>query len=405
MRLNKSLLGLILMLAAIHATPSMAISFVDGTFALSNYSISTYQTGGATIQNEQTLTGGDPGAAAQIITSVPAGNNFTAFEYWLNTTFIYVPATQGVITSIDVSADLYFQWSLTIGGEGLPFLIKQGTNLYVYTLAYPTGSAVWESGSKAGLKATDFSLVTDLTTLATDSTKHPNFSGEELDFGFVGALVIAGSYPANKATARVDNLSFVIHSEGLPTISSLQPNTVDAGSPAFTLTVNGSNFASDDTVKWNGVALATTFVSASKLTAKVSAAEVAAAGSAAVTVVDSAAGNQTSEPALFAIPLTTLVINSQSIKTNAGAYSITLTLSNSGYNTATDVLLTGAYLATTASTTTLPIDIASFAPRTSKTVTLSFPSSAGKAGAELYLVLEGSFVGGGISLISLETVP
>jgi hypothetical protein len=51
-----------------------------------------------------------------------------------------------------------------------------------------------------------------------------------------------------------------------------QKSSLDAGSAPFTLTVNGSKFVNGDTVDWNGVPLATTFVSASKLTAKVSAA-------------------------------------------------------------------------------------------------------------------------------------
>jgi hypothetical protein len=190
-----------------------------------------------------------------------------------------------------------------------------------------------------------------------------------------------------------------------PSVSSLQPNSLDAGSGEFTLTVNGSGFVSGETVEWNGVPLTTTYVSASKLTAKVSAAEVAVAGSAAVTVVDTAASNVASKPALFSIPVTSIIIASETIKAESGGYSITLTLKNSGFNAATDVLLTGAYLATAVTSTVTPIDITSIAPNGSKTVTLTFPSSAGKAGAEAYLLLNGSYAGEGISLSSLEILP
>lgn len=191
---------------------------------------------------------------------------------------------------------------------------------------------------------------------------------------------------------------------GVPTIASLQPGSLDAGSAALTLTVNGSKFDTDDTVEWNGVPMATTFVSASKLTAKVSAADVGSAGSAAVTVVEAADG-ATSKPALFTIPLTSIVIASQAIKTESGGYSITLTLKNSGFNAATDVSLTGACLGTTATSSALPIDITSIAPNGSKTVTLNFPASAGKAGTQEFLLLYGSYAGGGFSLSSLETLP
>jgi hypothetical protein len=50
-----------------------------------------------------------------------------------------------------------------------------------------------------------------------------------------------------------------------PVISSVTPSPVTVGN--YTLTVNGSAFQSGAVVRWNGTALATTFVSASKLTA------------------------------------------------------------------------------------------------------------------------------------------
>jgi hypothetical protein len=187
--------------------------------------------------------------------------------------------------------------------------------------------------------------------------------------------------------------------------TSLQPSSLDAGSAAFTLTVSGSEFLSGDTVEWNGVPLATEYVSSSKLTAKVSAADVATAGSAAVTVVDTATGKPAGNPALFAIPLTSLAITAQSIKTSGGEYSITLKLQNTGFKAATNISLTGAYLATSETSTPLPVEIASIAPGGTKSVTLSFPSSVGKAGDERYLLLDGSYAGGGISLSSLETLP
>lgn len=193
-------------------------------------------------------------------------------------------------------------------------------------------------------------------------------------------------------------------SSTLPQIGTVQPNSLDAGAAAFTLTVNGSQFLSGDTVDWNGIPLTTTFVSASKLTAKVTAADVAAAGSAAVTVVDPTAGNAASTPVLFSIPLTSIAVSAQTIKSISSGYSVTLTLTNSGFDAATDIALTGAYLGTSASTS-LPLNIASIAPKGTKTVTLNFPASAGIAGEAEYLSISGSYTGGGISLTSVETLP
>ncbi|HEY6345659.1 MAG TPA: protease pro-enzyme activation domain-containing protein [Bryobacteraceae bacterium] len=68
------------------------------------------------------------------------------------------------------------------------------------------------------------------------------------------------------------------------TISSLSPASVTAGAATFTLTVNGSTFASAAVVQWNGATLPTTFVSPGQLTATVGVKLVAAPATAAITV-------------------------------------------------------------------------------------------------------------------------
>ena len=75
--------------------------------------------------------------------------------------------------------------------------------------------------------------------------------------------------------------------------ASLSLSTVTAGGAAFSLTVNGSGFVFGATVQWNGSSLATTFVSSTQLTAQVPASDIAAVGSANVTVLNpgSAASN------------------------------------------------------------------------------------------------------------------
>jgi hypothetical protein len=72
----------------------------------------------------------------------------------------------------------------------------------------------------------------------------------------------------------------------VPAISALTPASMTAGSAAFTLTVNGTNFGSQAVVNWNGAARTTTFVSGNQVTAAIAAADVATAGSAAVTVTN-----------------------------------------------------------------------------------------------------------------------
>ncbi len=73
-----------------------------------------------------------------------------------------------------------------------------------------------------------------------------------------------------------------------PTVARLTPDNVNAGSPAFMLTVDGTNFASNATINWSGTAQATTFVSGSQLTTVVPADAVAAAGTVPVSVTNPA---------------------------------------------------------------------------------------------------------------------
>ena len=64
----------------------------------------------------------------------------------------------------------------------------------------------------------------------------------------------------------------------------LSPGSVVPGGAGFTLTVNGAGFLPTSVVNWNGTALPTTFVNNKQLTAAVPASDVAAPGSASVTV-------------------------------------------------------------------------------------------------------------------------
>ncbi len=72
------------------------------------------------------------------------------------------------------------------------------------------------------------------------------------------AITVACGY-SSKMTAPVAGT--------MPTVSALSPNSATAGSAAFTMTVNGTNFASKAVVNLNGTAQTanTTFVSGNQL--------------------------------------------------------------------------------------------------------------------------------------------
>jgi len=69
-----------------------------------------------------------------------------------------------------------------------------------------------------------------------------------------------------------------------PTLSSLSPSGAIVGDSGFVMTVNGGGFASNSIVMWGSLALATTFVSTTQLTAVVAPANIGAIGGVSVTV-------------------------------------------------------------------------------------------------------------------------
>ncbi len=72
----------------------------------------------------------------------------------------------------------------------------------------------------------------------------------------------------------------------MPNINDLAPNSMAAGSASFVMTVDGTNFNGNAAINWNGTAQTTTHVSANQLTATIPGADIATAGTAAVTVTN-----------------------------------------------------------------------------------------------------------------------
>lgn len=91
---------------------------------------------------------------------------------------------------------------------------------------------------------------------------------------------------------------------GPPTIDQIFPNATVEGGPAFTLTIVGKGFSSASQMQWNGDSRQTHFVSATELTAQISAADISSVGTAAVAILNPAPGGS-SDSTTFAINPTT----------------------------------------------------------------------------------------------------
>jgi hypothetical protein len=95
-------------------------------------------------------------------------------------------------------------------------------------------------------------------------------------------------------------LSFTVNNPS-PSITSLNPSSVVAGSPDKTITITGTGFLPTSAAKSNGVLLTTTYVSGTQLSAVVPSSQLLNPGSVAITVTNPAPGGGTSAPATLSI--------------------------------------------------------------------------------------------------------
>jgi hypothetical protein len=225
----------------------------------------------------------------------------------LPTTYVSATQLQATVPAADCTAVGTDQVTVTSpapgGGTSSPALTFSCVNPVPVTTS-PLSPASVLAGSSAFMLAVNGSnFIPSATVLwkgvalstAYVSSTQLTATVPASDLGNAGYFAITvvnappGGGTSNAQTFLVDNPPAIT--------TSLSPTVVDVGS-AFTLTVNGSNFVQNSTVRWNGTALATTYVSATEVQAAVPATDTATAGTAEVTVINPTPGGGTSSPAL-----------------------------------------------------------------------------------------------------------
>ena len=164
-----------------------------------------------------------------------------------------------------------------------------------------------------------------------------------------------------------------------PLATSLSPTNANVGGPALTLTVTGSGFISESVVRWNGIARPTTFVSGTSLQAAISAADIAAVGTAQVTVFTPGPGGGTSSPLTFTINQAPRLTISASPVAPGASETVTLT---DGFGGVNDWLA----LASTTSPNSSNVQwVYVGSGMTTRTWTVNMPSSPGTYEFRLFL--------------------
>jgi photosystem II stability/assembly factor-like uncharacterized protein len=287
---------------------------------------------------------------------------------------------------------------LTLAGTAEVTVIIPGGNVsnpFTFTIDNPVPAAASLSPTSAIVGGAGFTLTVNGSNFVNTSTVQ--WKSSALTTTFVSAIKLTATVPASDiastGTAAVTvanpapgggtsspSLAFAINNP-VPSATSLSPSTVIAGSAKFTLTVNGGSFVSGATVLWNGTGLTTAFVSSSKLTATVTAADVTTPGTASVTVSNPSPGGGASGALTFTIgnPAPTATRTAPTNE-DAGGPAFTLTVIGTKFQTSSVVLWNGSSRSTTygsATSLTAAITAADIATPGTANVSVRTPSPGG----------------------------
>jgi len=238
------------------------------------------------------------------------------------------------------------------GGESSPLIFNINNPV-------PTTSSLSPSSTTAGAAA----LTLTVTGVNFVSGAVVRFNGSNRATSFVNSTVLTAEITAADVAIGGDYAITVLNptpgggtsnavnltvNNPLPTLSSINPTSRSAGSGAFTLTVNGADFNSSSVVRFNGSNRTTTFVSSSQLSAQITAADIATAGTHPITVLNPTPGGGTSNSVDFTVnnPAPTLSSISPTSRTAGGA-AFTLTVNGTNFNSSSVVRFNGNNRTTT----------------------------------------------------------
>ncbi len=230
------------------------------------------------------------------------------------------PTQDGAATLSSIAPD-----AITLGTAP-----PQGVDVTLTGTRFVTGTQVELAG--APLAATVVSA-TQLTVRIPADRMNASGVFRVLVFAKPGA-------PSNALTFTVANPSSVLITQLTPAVA-----TIGATGP-ITLSLTGSGFVSTSLVRFNGAALATTFTSATQLSATIPADAFLDAGRYGVTV--SSSGDIVSLPFGFEVRNPTPQATALTPRTaTAGDAAVAVTIDGAGFTKASEVLASGSPLATT----------------------------------------------------------
>jgi hypothetical protein len=311
---------------------------------------------------------GGPAPAAQTVsvTSNPSGTTFSGVinngSPWLSGSLsgTVTPATLTVNANPAGVALGSYNDSITLTGGN-----SSATIPITFTVANPVPVLSSISPTSIPMNSGAVQLQANGQNFTSDAHVHwfgPN-GGPSVDLQtqFQSATLLQATLPASYLTSAgtaqvsVDNslgtsnsLAFLV-TPPTPSISSLSPNSVTAGSPQTTLTVNGSNFINGAQVLWTGVGgtntLQTQFQSSNLLHATIPASYLASPGLVSISVSNAGVSSNTASFQITAGQPQITSLSPNSVVAQVATFN--LLVLGAGFTSTSTVLWNGSPLITT----------------------------------------------------------
>jgi Concanavalin A-like lectin/glucanases superfamily/PKD domain/Matrixin len=315
--------------------------------------IGFFHTGSTTYSSTYTGAFTPDGTFWTIVNSSSASPNAKLATVNLSDASVTLVGSTGVTNDWIISLDADNAGNLYAGGHSGGFysvnkatgqMTLLGTGVYTCDFAFDNNGTLWAVDGSQTLWQ-----INPATGAATNTGQITGASGSSpmtIAVDPVDNTVYISSWTSSASLYRLNTTTRVATQVGttlgfpfvhggdflpIPSVSSLSQTSAAEGGPAFTLTVNGSNFASSSVVQWNGSPLATTFVSGTQLQATVPAADLADDGAAAVSVSTPSPGGGASNALTFTV-------------TQAAPSNVQLTLSSATISENDSVTLNGSFV-------------------------------------------------------------
>ena len=194
-----------------------------------------------------------------------------------------------------------------------------------------------------------------------------------------------------------NSVSVAVVSPAVPTISSLSPSQVVLGGPAFTLTVNGTNFVGGATVYWNSIARVTQFVSTNQLSVAILVSDIAlpSQNSASVTVENPTPNAGISAAATMTLENPAPTVTSVSPNTGVAGAPIGVSITGKGFVLGATAQFDGQMLPTTYNS---PTSLSVTLDAAVGSANLAISNPAPSAGPSNTVTFTGTAAGQGVQL-------